>query len=131
MIAETKTITEIVKNSIGLLSHIITGHKNYKDLHADHDAYIRLIYLEVIHNLEVLETLRMDKLKNIEFNDPAFKDLINQLSIEIMTGIFVPEGTKNEKLYKFLNEKGKVKTFSKKDDDMVVGENKNDNEFLL
>ena len=124
MLTETKTITEIANNSTSLISQLITGYNNYKDLHADHDAYIRLIYLEVINNLEVLETINLDKLKNIEFNDPAFKDLINQLSTEVMSGVFVPEGKKNAKLYTFLNKKGTIKSFAKSDNDLIEGEKK-------
>ena len=124
MIAETKTITEIAKNSAGIISQLIAGYNNYKALHADHDAYIRLMYLEVINNLEVLETIKLDRLKNIEFNDPAFKELINQLSIEVMSGVFVPDGKKNAKLYKFLNEEGTIKSFIKSDDDLILDEKK-------
>lgn len=124
MLTETKTITEIAKSSVNLISQIISGYNNYKDLHADHDAYIRLLYLEVINNLEVLETIKLDKLKNIEFNDPAFRDLINQLSIEVMSGVFVPDGKKNAKLYKFLNKEGTIKSFIKSNDDTILDEEK-------
>ena len=103
-----ETISKIASNSSGVIGKVFAGIEKYKDIKADEKTYMRLLYLEVFHNLEILATIDVSKLKKISKDDPGFKLLIDQLSIEIMSGIFVPDGQNTENIFRFLDENGEI-----------------------
>lgn len=103
-----ETISKIASNSSGVIGKVFAGIEKYKDIKADEKTYMRLLYLEVLHNLEILATIDVSKLKKISKDDPGFKLLIDQLSIEIMSGIFVPDGQNTENIFRFLDENGEI-----------------------
>ena len=109
MLGEAKIISEIASNATGVLRQVISGVDKYQNIKADEDAYIRLLYLEVMHNLEVLNAISLDKLVGVKHNDPAFKNLMDQLSLEVMAGLFAPGGKQNKKIYNFLAKNGTIK----------------------
>jgi hypothetical protein len=109
MLLEAKTISGIASQATGVLGQVISGIDKYQNIKADENAYLRLLYLEVLHNLEILNTIKISELKDVTIDDPGFKILVNQFSIEIMSGIFAPEGKKTEKIYDFLNKHGEIK----------------------
>tara|TARA_B110000114_G_scaffold156691_1_gene170713 strand:- start:1180 stop:1755 length:576 start_codon:yes stop_codon:yes gene_type:complete len=113
MLLEAKTISGIVSQSSGVISQVISGIDKYQNIKADEDAYLRLLYLEVLHNLEILETINISKLTKVPVGDAGFKLLIDQLSIEVMAGVFAPQGKKSERIYKFLNENGTIRYTTK------------------
>lgn len=106
-------IGTIASNATGVVSQVINGIDRYQNLKADEDAYIRLLYLEILHNLEVLETIKEDGLNGVKHNDDAFKEFINQLSLDVMAGIFAPGGKKNKKIFDFLADNGEIKYTNK------------------
>ena len=55
-----------------------------------------------------METINIPKITKLPVGDEGFKLLINQLSIDVMAGIFAPQGKKSERIYKFLNENGTI-----------------------
>jgi hypothetical protein len=114
MLLEAKIMSGIVSQSSSVISQVISGIDKYRNIKADENAYLRLLYLEVLHNLEILNTIKISKLKDITLDDDGFKVLVDQLSIEIMAGIFAPEGKKTERIYNFLNENGSIKYTTKK-----------------
>ena len=51
--------------------YVLVKIDRYKSLQSDKSAYLRLVYLEVINNLEVLQTIDLGRLKNSKPNEPA------------------------------------------------------------
>jgi len=103
------SISAAMSNVSGVVGQVISRFDMYQTLKADEDAYIRLLYLEVLHNLELLNTISLDKLIGVKHNDAAFKSLMDQLSLEVMAGLFVPGGKQNKKVYNFLAKNGTIK----------------------
>lgn len=72
----------------------------------DTSQLLRLLYLETLHNLEVLNTLESEKLRVMKPDEPSFCKLLALLSTEVAEAVFFQEtGTE---LFDRLKKKGKL-----------------------
>lgn len=95
--------------TVELIDTVIQKIEKYTKLKQDETAYLRILYLEVVNNLEVLKTINFDKYSNIKPNNTKVKTIVNLLQTEISESIFYKssESTGSE-LYNKLMKKGKV-----------------------
>lgn len=108
VIENIESLSKSASNVGGVLNLVFNRYDRYIALRSDQDAYIRLLYLEILNNIEVLEAIKEEGLAGVRFNDPAFKSLVDQLSIDIMAGVFAPGGKQNQKIFKFLESNGTI-----------------------
>lgn len=110
-----KTGISIAENSIGLLDKILERTDKYKKIKQDTTTFLRLLYIEVLDNIEVLNTINFKKFHSIKPNHANVKSLVNLLHTEIAEAIFYKEEENpNLNLYEKLKKQGQVKNREKK-----------------
>lgn len=106
---------EIAENSLNLIDKLIEKIDKYKQIKKDTTTFLRLLYLEVLGNLEILNVIDFKAYKSLNPNDANIKSLIKLLSTSVSEAIFYKEDeTKNTNLYEKLRKQGQVKNREKK-----------------
>jgi len=106
---------EIAESSITLIDKLIDKIDKYKQIKKDTTTFLRLLYLEVLGNLEILNVIDFKAYKTLNPNDPNIKSLIKLLSTNVSEAIFYKEDdTKNADLYEKLRKQGQVKNKERK-----------------
>lgn len=114
MLETIKSGLNLGENTAGLIDTIIEKIEKYKKIKQDTTAYLRLLYLEVVNNLEVLKTINFDKYNGIKPNDAKTKTILTLLQTEISESVFYKSSDNpNTELYNKLMKKGKVDNKSK------------------
>lgn len=109
LIKEIETGVGIANQSLEFIDYVLVKIDRYKSLQSDKSAYLRLVYLEVINNLEVLQTIDLGRLKNSKPNEPAIKTVLKLLRTDILESIFYKtESEVSQKIYDRLKTKGKI-----------------------
>lgn len=105
----------IAEKSIGLLDKILERTDKYKKIKQDTTTFLRLLYIEVLDNIEVLNTINFKQFNNIHPNHSHVQSLVNLLHTEIAEAIFYKEEENpNLNLYEKLKKQGQVKNREKK-----------------
>ena len=106
---------EIAENSINLIDKLIDKMDKYKQIKKDTTTFLRLLYLEVLRNIEILNVIDFKAYKALRPNDPNIKSLIKLLETSVAEAIFYKEdNTKNANLYEKLRKQGQVKNKERK-----------------
>ena len=109
LLKEIETGVGIANQSLEFIDYVLVKIDRYKSLQSDKSAYLRLVYLEVINNLEVLQTIDLGRLKNSKPNEPAIKTVLKLLRTDILESIFYKtESEVSQKIYDRLKTKGKI-----------------------
>jgi hypothetical protein len=106
---------EIAETSINLIDKLIDKMDKYKQIKKDTTTFLRLLYLEVLRNIEILNVIDFKAYKSLNPNDPNIKSLIKLLETSVAEAIFYKEdNTKNANLYEKLRKQGQVKNKERK-----------------
>ena len=106
---------EIAENSLNLIDKLIDKIDKYKQIKKDTTTFLRLLYLEVLGNLEILNVIDFKAYKSLNPNDPNIKSLIKLLSTNVSEAIFYKEEEANRSnLYEKLQKQGQVKNRERK-----------------
>jgi hypothetical protein len=106
---------EIAENSINLIDKLIDKMDKYKQIKKDTTTFLRLLYLEILRNIEILNVIDFKAYKSLNPNDPNIKSLIKLLETSVAEAIFYKEdNTKNANLYEKLRKQGQVKNKERK-----------------
>ena len=109
LLKEIETGVGVANQSLEFIDYVLVKIDRYKRLQSDKSAYLRLVYLEVINNLEVLQTVDLGKLKGAKPNEPAIKTVLKLLRTDILESIFYKtESEVSQKIYDRLKTKGKI-----------------------
>jgi len=95
------------------------------------DGFLRAYYLEVTKNMDILETVNIDSLKNEEINSPVFQSLINSLNTEIGTALLCTNEAKRERILSFLSQGLEVKGLADKSIPIETEDDENANKQPL
>ncbi|RPH34459.1 MAG: hypothetical protein EHM93_00050 [Bacteroidales bacterium] len=99
----------IGSKAVDLVDTVIQKFEKYQKIKQDTTAYLRLLYIEVLNNLEVLKTINFDRYSNIKANDVKVKTILKLLQTEISESVFYKStDNPNTELYDKLRKKGKV-----------------------
>ncbi len=106
---------EIAENSLNLIDKLIDKIDKYKQIKKDTTTFLRLLYLEVLGNLEILNVINFKAYKSLKPNGPNVKSLITLLKTDVSEAIFYKEDdTKKSNLYEKLQKQGQVKNRERK-----------------
>lgn len=106
---------EIAENSLNLIDKLIDKIDKYKQIKKDTTTFLRLLYLEVLGNLEILNVIDFKAYKSLKPNDPNIRSLIKLLSTNVSEAIFYKEEEANRSnLYEKLQKQGQVKNRERK-----------------
>ena len=101
---------EIANNALGIINVILEKVNGYKRIQEEKSALLRLIYLEVINNLEVLKTIDFDRLSSLLANDIQVKQLTTLLQTDMMEVVFyISNDAENKEIYQLMLKRGKIK----------------------
>lgn len=105
---------DTASKSVDFIDSIIEKIEKYRKIKQDTTSYLRLLYIEVIGNIEVLKTVNFDKFDKVALNDPKIKTLFHLLRTDIAESIFYKnDENPNNELYERLKKRGKVLNKSK------------------
>ena len=111
MIDPVNTGMQVAENSLNLIDKLIDKIDKYQQIKKDTTTFLRLLYLEVLGNLEILNKAY----KDLKPNEPNVKSLTRLLSTNVSEAIFYKEDdTKNANLYEKLRKQGQVKNKERK-----------------
>lgn len=82
-------------------------------LRKDTASYLRLLYLEVLSSLDLINALKASVLKGIPPNDPAFRKFTGMLKTEMAEAVFCSDD-EGQELYERFKKKGKVNNLGKR-----------------
>lgn len=113
MLEPIETGLNIGTKTVDLIDGVIQKFERYQKIKQDTTAYLRLLYIEVLNNIEVLKTINFDKYTNIKANDARIKTLLKLIQTDIAESIFYKStNNPNTELYEKLKKKGKVENKS-------------------
>lgn len=105
----------IADSSLNFLDKVLEKATKYKQIKEDTTTFLRLLYIEVLDNIEILSTIDFKKYNTIAPNHNNIKSLIDLLQTDIAEAVFFKEEeTPNTNLYKKLKKQGQVKNKEKK-----------------
>src|SRR4030042_6314504 len=104
-----ETGLNIAAKSVDFIDNILGKIEKYKKIRQDTTSYLRLIYIEIINNLEILKTINFDTYDKIALNDAKVKTLFHLLRTDISESIFYKnDESPDSELYERLKKRGKV-----------------------
>ena len=117
---------DLAEKSVDFIDTLISKIEKYRKIKQDTTAYLRLLYIEVLNNLEILKTVNFDKFDKIELNDIKVKTLFHLLQTEISESVFYKnDDNPNNEIYERLKKRGKVSNKGKElMQSTVTGEDK-------
>lgn len=115
MIDSINTGIQVAENSLNLIDKLIDKIDKYKQIKKDTTTFLRILYLEVLKNIEILNVIDFKAYKSLPANDPNLKSLIKLLETSVAEAVFYKEdNTKNADLYEKLRKQGQVKNKERK-----------------
>ena len=124
MLNTIETGVNIGTKSVDFIETVIGKIEKYQRIKQDTTVYLRLLYIEIVNNLEVLKTVNFDKFSNTKANDPQIKTIIKLLQTDILESVFYKsDENKNIELYEKLRKRGKI---SNRGQELVKTSNKGD-----
>ena len=111
---DISTLATATKTGVDILDSAIDKFDKYKQIKQDTTTYLRLLYLEVINNLEVFSTIDLDQFTSAQANAPEVQTLMKLVQTEIAEGVFYKGGENaNQQLYERLKKRGQIKNRDK------------------
>jgi hypothetical protein len=92
--------------AVDTVSLVLDKLEKWKRLREQADAAIRLLYLEVCRDLELLSVLIDDKEKEVGWDDPRVLFFLSRFETSVMEMVLL--GSEGEAVYKKLSAKGRV-----------------------
>ncbi|HNV51282.1 MAG TPA: hypothetical protein PLH91_09040 [Tenuifilaceae bacterium] len=124
MLNTIETGVNIGTKSVDFIETVIGKIEKYQRIKQDTTVYLRLLYIEIVNNLEVLKTVNFDKFSNTKANDPKIKTIIKLLQTDILESVFYKsDENKNIELYEKLRKRGKI---NNKGQELIKTSNKGD-----
>lgn len=124
MLETIETGIGVGTKSVDFIETVIGKIEKYQRIRQDTTVYLRLLYIEIVNNLEVLKTVNFDKFSNTKANDPQIKTIIKLLQTDILESVFYKsEENKNIELYEKLKKRGKI---NNKGQELIKTSNKGD-----
>lgn len=111
--------TNTINTGIKLISILAQKAEKYQKISEEEAAFLRMLYLEVVNNLEVFQAIDIDKFQDAKVTDEEVKLLLELLHTEMLEGVFYIEPKEDSNLYKTLKKSGRFKETS------AEGTNKN------
>lgn len=109
MLGNIETGINIGSKSVDFIETVIGKIEKYQRIKQDTTVYLRLLYIEIVNNLEVLKTVNFDKFSNTKANEPQIKTIIKLLQTDILESVFYKsDENKNVELYEKLRKRGKI-----------------------
>lgn len=109
MLNTIETGVNIGTKSVDFIETVIGKIEKYQRIKQDTTVYLRLLYIEIVNNLEVLKTVNFDKFSSTKANDPQIKTIIKLLQTDILESVFYKsDENKNIELYEKLRKRGKI-----------------------
>jgi hypothetical protein len=100
---------EAASKSLDVIDAVISKIEKYRKIKQDSTSYLRILYLEVICNIEILNTINFSQFDKIALNDNKAKVLFTLLQTDILESVFYKtDDNSNVELYEKLRKKGKV-----------------------
>jgi hypothetical protein len=100
---------DIAGKSVDFIDNVIEKIEKYRKIKQDTTSYLRLLYIEVIGNIEILKTVNFEKFDKVALNDAKIKTLFHLLRTDIAESIFYKnDDNPNNELYERLKKRGKV-----------------------
>ena len=88
---------------------IYTKVENIQNKKLSVQNYLRAYYFEVLHNIELLNTIDIKKFKTQSVNSPLFQKFVRRLDTQIgATILFTEDLDTGSDLYKLLKTKGRI-----------------------
>lgn len=109
MLANIETGVDIGTKSVDFIETVIGKIEKYQRIKQDTTVYLRLLYIEIVNNLEVLKTVNFDRFSNTKANDHQIKTILKLLQTDILESVFYKsDENKNVELYEKLRKRGKI-----------------------
>lgn len=109
MLETIETGINIGSKSVDFIETVIGKIEKYQRIKQDTTVYLRLLYIEIVNNLEVLKTVNFDKFSSAKANDPQVRTIIKLLQTDILESVFYKsDENKNIELYEKLRKRGKI-----------------------
>lgn len=109
---ELNVANQVVSTAQSMLSFfdtIYTKVEIIKNKKLSLQNYLRAYYFEVLHNIELLNTIDIKKFKTQSLNSPLFQKFIRRLDTQIgATILFTEDLDTGSDLYKLLKTKGRI-----------------------
>ncbi len=107
-------IASTALSAISFFDTIYSKVENIKNRKLSIQNYLRAYYFEVLHNIELLNTIDCKRFKTLSVNSPVFHKLIMRLDTQLgATILFTEEIDKSSDLYKLLKTKGRIQNKNK------------------
>ena len=124
MLSNIENGINIGSKSVDFIETVIGKIEKYQRIKQDTTVYLRLLYIEIVNNLEVLKTVNFDKFGNTKANDPQIKTILKLLQTDILESVFYKsDENKNIELYEKLRKRGKI---SNKGQELIKTSDKGD-----
>ncbi|MGE0077408.1 MAG: hypothetical protein AB7S48_06085 [Bacteroidales bacterium] len=124
MIDTIEASVDVGKKSLDFIETVIGKIEKYQRIKQDTTVYLRLLYIEIVNNLEVLKTVNFDKFSNTKANDFQIKTILKLLQTDILESVFYKsDENKNIELYEKLKKRGKI---SNRGQELIKTSNKGD-----
>ena len=124
MLETIQTGIGVGTKSVDFIETVIGKIEKYQRIKQDTTVYLRLLYIEIVNNLEVLKTVNFDKFSSTKANDSQIKTIIKLLQTDILESVFYKsDENKNIELYEKLRKRGKI---SNKGQELIKTSNKGD-----
>jgi len=99
----------IADKTISFIDNVLDKIEKYKKIKQDTTVYLRILYLEIVNNLEVMKTINFEKFSSIKPNDKNLQTILKLIQTEISESVFYKSSDNpNTELYDKLRKKGKV-----------------------
>lgn len=109
MLETIETGISIGSKSVDFIETVISKIDKYQRIKQDTTVYLRLLYIEIVNDLEVLKTVNFDKFSNTKANDLQNKTILKLLQTDILESVFYKsDENKNIELYEKLKKRGKI-----------------------
>lgn len=124
MLGNIETGINIGTKSVDFIETVIGKIEKYQRIKQDTTVYLRLLYIEIVNDLEVLKTVNFDKFSNTKANDAQIKTILKLLQTDILESVFYKsDENKNIELYEKLRKRGKI---SNKGQELIKTSDKGD-----
>ncbi|SDC46384.1 hypothetical protein [Williamwhitmania taraxaci] len=110
MIESIKAGATILNESSNFIDKLIDKIDKYKEIKQDTTTFLRVLYLEIIGNIEVLKVINFSEFDSLRPNDVKVKSPLSLLQTDVAEGVFYKEQVSpNLQLYEKLKKQGQVK----------------------
>ncbi|HUX55021.1 MAG TPA: hypothetical protein VMV56_11450 [Williamwhitmania sp.] len=132
MLEAIKTGTSILNESTTFIDQLLSKIEKYKTIKQDTTTFLRVLYLEVVGNLEVLQTINFSEFDSVTVNHPKLQSLLRMLHTDVAEGVFYKEqAAPNLQLYEKLRKQGQVKNRNQSLLAMVNGVERNSDKRFI